>query len=85
MHYTNCNIYGIFGRFGSLEYIGQPRAEAPKYDAIQRWIEGRETPPLGNGSFNRRGYPGSFSNAIDDLDRQPSGGDTQIRVVWCGE
>ena len=41
MHYTNCNSYGIFGRFGSLEYIGQPRAEAPKYDALQRWMEGR--------------------------------------------
>jgi len=41
MHYTNCNGYGLFGRFGSLEYIDQPRAEAPKYDALQRWLEGR--------------------------------------------
>jgi hypothetical protein len=41
MHYTNCNGYGLFGRFGSLEYINQPRSEAPKYDALQRWIEGR--------------------------------------------
>jgi len=32
---------GCFGRFGSLGYIDQPRAEAPKYDAIQRWLEGR--------------------------------------------
>jgi hypothetical protein len=41
MHYTNCNVYGLLGRFGSLEYLDQPRAEAPKYDAIQRWLEGR--------------------------------------------
>jgi len=41
MHYTNCNVYGLFGRFGSLEYLDQPRAEAPKYDALQRWMEGR--------------------------------------------
>jgi hypothetical protein len=41
MHYTNCNGYGLLGRFGALEYINQPRAEAPKYDAIQRWLEGR--------------------------------------------
>ncbi|MBY0494237.1 MAG: hypothetical protein K2Y23_08470 [Cyanobacteria bacterium] len=41
MHYTNCNGYGLFGRFGSLEYINQPRSEAPKFDALQRWIEGR--------------------------------------------
>jgi len=40
-HYTNCNRYGLFGRFGSLAYMDQPRAEAPKYDAIQRWLEGR--------------------------------------------
>ena len=41
MHYTNCNGYGLLGRFGALEYLNQPRAEAPKYDAIQRWLEGR--------------------------------------------
>jgi len=40
-HYTNCNGYGLFGRFGSLGYIDQPQAEAPKFDAIQRWLEGR--------------------------------------------
>ena len=41
MHDTNCNRYGLFGRFGSLENIDQPRAEAPKYDAIQRRARGR--------------------------------------------
>jgi hypothetical protein len=42
MHYANCFRYGgSGGRFGSLEYIGQPRSSAPKYDALQRWIEGQ--------------------------------------------
>jgi len=41
MHYMNCNVYGLFGRFGSLEYLDQPRTDAPKYDALQRWMEGR--------------------------------------------
>jgi hypothetical protein len=41
VHYQNCLGYGRFGRFGSLEYISQPREEAPKFDALQRWIEGR--------------------------------------------
>jgi len=41
MHYTNCNGYPLFGRFGSLEDIDQPRAGAPKYDALQRWLERR--------------------------------------------
>ena len=41
VHYTNCNGYGRFGRFGSLEYIDQQRDQAPKFDALQRWIEGR--------------------------------------------
>jgi hypothetical protein len=33
--------YGRFGRWGVLEYLNQPRGEAPKYDALLRWIEGR--------------------------------------------
>ena len=42
MHFTNCGVYGTgaAGRFGSLEYMDQPRESAPKYDALQRWIEG---------------------------------------------
>jgi hypothetical protein len=39
-HYTNCLRYGPSAYFGSLEFINQPRAAAPKYDALQRWIEG---------------------------------------------
>lgn len=43
MHFLNCGAYtsGPSGRFGTLEYMEQPRAEAPKYDALQTWIEGR--------------------------------------------
>jgi hypothetical protein len=42
MHYSNCFRYGgSGGRFGSLEYINQPRNQAPKYDALQKWIEGQ--------------------------------------------
>ncbi|MBI3967261.1 MAG: cellulose-binding protein [Chloroflexi bacterium] len=40
MHLTNCFANSRYGRFGSLEYIDQPREQAPKYDALQRWIEG---------------------------------------------
>jgi len=43
MHFVNCGAYttGPSGRFGSLEYMEQPRDQAPKYDALQRWMEGR--------------------------------------------
>ena len=30
------------GRWGMIEFPDQPRSEAPKYDAIQRWIKGAE-------------------------------------------
>jgi hypothetical protein len=42
MHLTSCapmNRDGA-GRFGAVEYLGQPRSQAPKYDALMRWIEG---------------------------------------------
>lgn len=35
LHFLSCG-----GRFGALEYLTQPRAEAPKFDAIHRFIEG---------------------------------------------
>jgi hypothetical protein len=38
-HHTNCFSINRYGRFGSLEYLTQPRSQAPKYDALQRWIE----------------------------------------------
>ncbi|MGH8102913.1 MAG: hypothetical protein ACREJQ_00150 [bacterium] len=38
VHFTNLSRYGIYGRFGSLEYQAQPRTSAPKYDALQRFM-----------------------------------------------
>ena len=39
MHHTNTSAYTVYGRFGSLEYMDLPRALAPKYDALMRFIE----------------------------------------------
>lgn len=39
VHYTNCGRWSKWGRWGALEWIGQPRKDAPKYDAIQQFIE----------------------------------------------
>jgi hypothetical protein len=39
VHYTNCDGYSKWGRWGSLEYLEQPRASAPKYDALQSFIQ----------------------------------------------
>ena len=44
VHLANCFAHGGqggSGYFGSLEYIDQPRGEAYKYDALQRWMEGK--------------------------------------------
>lgn len=43
VHYTSCDSYSKWGRFGALEHVGQPREQAPKFDAIQRFIE--QNPP----------------------------------------
>jgi hypothetical protein len=40
MHLDECGRMGAYGRWGLLEYIEQPRSEAPKYDAVMEWIEG---------------------------------------------
>jgi hypothetical protein len=29
----------VYGRYGSLEYLDQPRSQAAKFDALMRWIE----------------------------------------------
>jgi hypothetical protein len=42
-HFTSCGGYSKWGRWGSLEYLTQPREEAPKFDALQDFIE--TTPP----------------------------------------
>lgn len=42
MHLGSCAPIDHSGnaRFGTIEYLGQPRSTAPKYDALMRWIEG---------------------------------------------
>lgn len=39
IHYVNCISYSKSGRWGLLEYISQPREEAPKFDAMERFID----------------------------------------------
>ncbi len=39
VHFVNCSSPSKWGRWGALEYLEQPRAEAPKYDAIHTFIE----------------------------------------------
>jgi hypothetical protein len=39
VHFNNVSRYTKWGRWGALEYIVQPRAAAPKFDAIQSFIE----------------------------------------------
>lgn len=34
VHFMLCGAFSREGRFGALEYLGQPRAQAPKYDAL---------------------------------------------------
>ena len=40
MHELDCGSFEGAGNWGALEYLTQPRAKAPKYDALQRFIEG---------------------------------------------
>lgn len=39
VHFTDVGRYDKWGAWGALEYIAQPRAAAPKFDAIQSFIE----------------------------------------------
>jgi len=39
VHYVSIGAYTKYGRWGSLEYMDQPRSAAPKFDALQRFIE----------------------------------------------
>jgi hypothetical protein len=39
VHYVSCEAYSKWGRWGALEYLEQPRAAAPKFDALQDFIE----------------------------------------------
>lgn len=42
LHLDECGRMGPYGRWGLLEYIDQPQEQAPKYDALMRWM-GKET------------------------------------------
>jgi hypothetical protein len=44
VHFTNCGSYSKWGRWGSLEYLDQPRSAAPKYDALQNFIAANPAP-----------------------------------------
>jgi hypothetical protein len=37
--FVNCSGYSKWGRWGALEYLEQPRADAPKFNALQTFIE----------------------------------------------
>lgn len=38
-HFIDCGRFTKWGRWGSLEFLNQPRVEAPKFDALQSFIE----------------------------------------------
>ena len=38
-HYADVGVISKWGRWGALEYMEQPRAAAPKFDALQNFIE----------------------------------------------
>jgi len=39
VHFNDTGKFSKWGRWGALEYIAQPRAAAPKYDALLQFIE----------------------------------------------
>ncbi|MDB4991050.1 MAG: Cellulose-binding domain protein, partial [Myxococcaceae bacterium] len=39
VHFTDCFAPGKYGRWGSLEYLDQPREKAPKFDALMTFID----------------------------------------------
>lgn len=39
MHYSSCGLGGQYGSWGAKEWYNQPRAQAPKYDALLTFIE----------------------------------------------
>ena len=39
VHFSDTGKFSKWGRWGALEYIAQPRAAAPKYDALLHFIE----------------------------------------------
>src|SRR5262249_28998676 len=43
VHFNDIGRFGKWGRWGALEYVAQPRQAAPKFDALQIFIE--KNPP----------------------------------------
>jgi len=41
MHLLDVGPFSLHGRWGAKEYPAQPRSQAPKFDAIQKFVEGR--------------------------------------------
>jgi hypothetical protein len=39
VHFNDVSRYTKHGRWGALEYVAQPRAESPKFDALMTFIE----------------------------------------------
>jgi hypothetical protein len=39
VHFNDVGTYTKWGRWGTLEYVTQPRSSAPKFDAVQTFIE----------------------------------------------
>ena len=39
LHFSDVSTWGKFGSWGALEYVAQPRAAAPKFDALQTFME----------------------------------------------
>jgi hypothetical protein len=50
INYTNCMNWGLYGRWGGLEYVTQPRAAAPKYNAVMTFIEQWQSTKSGENS-----------------------------------
>lgn len=38
-HFVNCDRWSKWGRWGALEYVRQPRGDAPKFDALASFAE----------------------------------------------
>ena len=41
MHLLDCGPFSLHGRWGAKEYPAQPRSKAPKFDALQGFIDGK--------------------------------------------
>ncbi len=53
MHLLDCGLFKNDGNWGALEYLAQPRADAPKYDALRRFMEDGNAPRDVNSSRER--------------------------------